>query len=108
MKKKITKKTAKKGAGKTKKKAAAKKRLPAKKKKVIVKKAAPKSLTRSVNLEAVEGFPPSVLVRKGDFVVEKFSDTEYCCMHVLPDGRREEHICYSTERGARRHLEKKH
>lgn len=108
MKKKITKKAVKKSAGKATKKAAVKSKLPAKKKKVMAKKAAAKPAMRSVSLESVEDFPPSVLMKKGDFVIEKFSDTKYCCMRVLPDGRREEHICYSTENGARRHLANKH
>lgn len=83
-------------------------KLPAKKKIIIKKSVNAKTVTRSMSVESVGNFPPSVIKEKGDFVVEKFSDTKYCCMRVLPDGRREEHICYKTEAGAIRHLQNKH
>lgn len=93
---------------KTAKKTATRSKLPAKKKIITKKSVNAKPVTRSMSVESIGNFPLSVIKEKGDFVVEKFSDTKYCCMRVLPDGRREEHICYKTEAGAIRHLQNKH
>lgn len=104
MKKKNVKKAPQKKAVKTKENTVTKSKLPAKKK-VIIKR---KSATRSMSFESVTGLHQEIIAVKASFVIEKFSDTKYCCMQVLPDGRREEHICYKTEGGARRHLENRH
>ncbi|MFT3701401.1 MAG: hypothetical protein QM802_03485 [Agriterribacter sp.] len=55
-------------------------------------------------IPAVEGFPASVLMQKGNFVLEKINETRFCCMEVMEDGRREAHVCFKTENAARTHI----
>jgi hypothetical protein len=70
------------------------------------------SKTRELELPTAGDFPESlddsILLRIGDFVLEKISDTRYCCMRIVEGGRRVQHVCFRTERGARFHMELMH
>jgi len=80
------------------------------KSKPTLKKRSPK--TRELDLPTAGDFPESlndsILLRIGDFVLEKISDTRYCCMRIVEGGRRVQHVCFRTERGARFHMELMH
>lgn len=71
-----------------------------------------KSKKREPELPTAGDFPEpvndSILLRIGDFVLEKISDTRYCCMRIVEGGRRVQHVCFKTERAARFHMELMH
>jgi hypothetical protein len=109
-KKSAKKKAAKKAILKSKTKPPKKNIKNSTKSKPAQKKRSPKM--RELELPTAGDFPESlddsILLRAGDFVLEKISDTRYCCMRIVEGGRRVQHVCFKTERGARFHMELMH
>lgn len=62
---------------------------------------------RSVNASNETGIS-EILLQRGEFVIERFSDTKYCCMMIRSDGRREAHFCAATLEEVQVHFELEH